>query len=769
MESNYIITSVLAIDFEAIEWDKIEQSGYFVTYTLPQTAKWDYLQNWYLSQSRYPYYMNTGAATLYVKYPSPEAVETLVYDEQAWTPKEMNVRDKRQFHALVKLLMSDYFNRREILVSNSDFYLPVYTTDKGNLKILEITLSQRQISDNLSEFVIEDGATTMVKAREVQPGDMYWAQYFMDSKDGFAVVRRLNPRRITDRHIQQGVYIKLKNKKYRTRMRHLHVGSEYQFKRCRVYPLWNFIVGLKTYFNEMGLPFVQRQLPYQKVSSLSPQELLHSKIDMHGMTVYVVDDRLRPTIQPTLEPSGFLSELTQRIQELSADQDWTPTLIPVTKAELKAGDLVLRLQDNSFKDFKPDVQEDEQGQKTELNPALLRAYGDPYKIYQKEYGDTISQSLSVNLKTASDEDEDLSDDEDDEDVEDEVNESQTEQDYMSYKLPTKRWLKVRLLNSLYQLYLKNIVSHPENAAARFPVLELMQDNIFLYADSLVYLQDGTLRFMQATNNLAALSLVQDRTGWNLLTDVLQPAMDYQYRYNKRYSEKEKMELVLKNSRFMISPDYVWQIDNSKERVLPDVPEIQQRLWAIESARSKEDFMPTYSEAELAVFEADKLRAFEEFLRRDVPDYHISFKKLTSKVYRDRFYPLLGITTSTRFKTYLAAKGLEFKSPKGGDVLPAYIGISYIPETQQYYVGDKHSMNQNYRQDKGFVLRRVEVHRSKPDLPPMLEQLKTNLFPLLEVDFIRYKRYTVYPFPFNLIEVWKKMVLKDGEADEPENE
>ena len=34
-----------------------------------------------------------------------------------------------------------------------------------------------------------------------------------------------------------------------------------------------------------------------------------------------------------------------------------------------------------------------------------------------------------------------------------------------------------------------------------------------------------------------------------------------------------------------------------------------------------------------------------------------------------------------------------------------------------------------------------------------------LFPLLEVNFVRYKRYTVYPFPFSLIRMWNYTVIR----------
>lgn len=760
-----LYVSTMIVDFESIDWGKLEQFGYFVTYKIPysEKRKWDYLQNWYLTQSKYPYYMNSGAASLYVKYPSKQDVKELVYEEQSWPWTEMDLKDKSCFHAFIKLLMSDYFNQRDALVSNGDFYLPVYTTQKGNIKVLEITMSQRKITDTLIEFVVEDSATTMIKARDVKLGNMQGAQYFVDSKDGLGVVRRLNPRKISQQHIEQGVYIKLRNKQYRTSIRHLSIGSEYQLRKCRVYHLWNFLDGMVVHFNKIGLPFVRRELSFNKTQTMSADKFLRSQINMHDMTVCLVDDRIRPRIQPNLEPSDFSADLFQRIREVKAELDWSPTFIFKDKINLNDGDLVLRLQDNGIKDFHPDIEQDSDGNEVELTPAILRNYNDPYKEFVETHGNTICQSLTINTMTAGN-DNDGEDDEKDT-TDSDTNKVMTEDVYMGYRLPGKNWLKLRLENSLYQLYLKEIIRNPDQALSRFPILKLMGKSIFVHADSLVYLDnDGSLNFMPVANNPAAIDLIREQTGWNLLDDVILAALNYCY-YPDKNKETERLQLILKNYRFMIGPDYVWLIDDSPERVLYDTTEMHRRLKAREKQRPKNDFKPRYSDAELAIFDKEKLQAYEEFLERDVPEY-ISFKDLTGKPYRERLYSSLGdIPNSRKFGKLLEIRwSTEFKSPKATDVLSAYTGISYLPETQQYYVGDKQGMDENYRQDKGFVLRRIVVLQSKPNLPPLEDQLRNGLFPLLEVNFVRYRRYTVYPFPFSLIRMWKDMVLRANRTE-----
>lgn len=736
-------------------------------YDIPysESRRWDYLHNWYLSKSQYPYYLNTGAKTLYVMYPSANEVVNLVYDGQVWRPTITVIEDEKQFPALVKLFLSAYFHQRQIYVSNDDFYLPVYLTAGGNAKVLKIRVAQQWKENEFYEFALLDRATTMVKADNIKKGNMQGAYYAIDHKDGLPVLRRLNPKKITQAHIQQGVYRHLKQKKYKTTVRYLSVGNEEALKRCRVYPLWHFTDDLVDYFNLVGIPFRLKELPYQKVNVLPSSKFAQERqIDLSALTVCVVDDRIRPQIHPELESPTFSSELMEIIQSLLPQGNGAPTLVLKTKANLQAGALVLRLQDNQASDFKVEISTDEEGNEIKLNKALLYNYSDPYKDYAEEYAYTVSQSLNINRLTETEEESFDDDEADAQPAKKKVPlEPQSEEAYLGYKKPSKTKLKIPLLNSLYQLYLKDIVRHPENARQRLEVLNRMRNNIFLYAEGLVYLEGDALVFMRTTNNSEAESLLKKRTGRDLMTDVLLPALNRKKYPDYEDIEDEDQKNILKNCRFIVHPDYVWQIDDSPERVLHNIPEIQRRLRVMSKERPKEDFRPTYKSPELAVFGEEQLQAYEYFLDEEVEEAYISFNTLTRKYGKRKegkedtgFYRLLGIKNSAKFKKYVTAKlGITFGSPKGKDVIPAYTGISYVPETQQYYVGDKYGISERYRQDKGFVFRRVVVHDGDTTPDTLFELLKLNLFPLLEVNFIRYKQYTVYPFPFKLIEIWKK--------------
>ena len=768
MKKNTLTTTTLKVDPHAIDWAAVRSQGHFVQYQIPyrESRRWDYLHNWYLSTSHYPYYLNTRANTLYVMYPSASEVIDLVYDGQVWKPTVTDIEDEKRFPALVKLFVSAYFDQRNIFVSNNDFYLLVYLTSKGNPKVLKINIAQQWKENEFYEFALLDSATTMVKADNIKKGNMQGGYYGIDYKDGLPVLRRLNPKKIRH-HIQQGVYTRLKRKKYKTTVGYLSVGSEDALKRCRVYHLWRFVSDLANYFNQVGIPFRLKELPSQRVDVLKGRKFAKQpQIDLSAQTVCVVDDRIRPEIHPELEPPAFSSRLVEKIQSLLAEANSRPTLVFKSKADLQAGDLVLRLQDNQASDFK--ITTDDDDNQIELNKALLRNYSDPYQDYAEEYAHTVSQSLNVNTLTETEE-ESFDDEEDDQEGGDqpepeETPEPQSEEAYLGYDLPGKNKLKIPVLNSLNQLYLKDIVRHPQNARQRFDVLNQMRENIFLYAEGLVYLEGDSLVFMPTTNNPEVFTLLKERTGWDLMSDVLLPALNRKKYPDYEDIEDEEKNNILKNCRFIIHPDYVWQIDDSPERVLHNIPEIQRRLRERSKERAKEDWAPTYSPAELAVFEEEKLQAYEVFLDEEVEEEYISFNTLTRKYGKRKegkeqkgFYRLLGIKNAFKFQKYVTARlGITIDSPKGGDVIPAYTGISYVSETQQYYVGDKYGMTKKYRQDKAFVFRRVVVHRGDTTPDTLLELLKLNLFPLLEVNFIRYKQYTVYPFPFKLIEIWKKI-------------
>jgi hypothetical protein len=761
MPQKTLTTTVLTVEPHAIDWESIQKQGVFVEYEIPnrKDIKWDYLHNWYLRQSTFPYYLHTPARRLYVLYPHDQAIQALTYDKQQWPWKLVPLQHETRWPPLVKLLVSAFFTQRKVLVSNNDFYLLVSHSIGGFARVLDIDFHHQWRDGRFYEFAVRDKATTLHPLRERPTHDtslMHGAHYTIDRREGLPVLRRLHPEKITQTQIMRGVYRKPKSRSYRTHIPLLDIRGEEELQRCRSYSLHWFLADLVAYFNEIGLPFHLKELPFQKVSK-SSATFKQPQLSLQGNTVALVDDRLRPHVFPESEPSQFADKLIQRIQETLADQEWAPTLVVTEKTDLQPNDLVLRLQDNLHKDFvRPD------GDSDDGESGVLAAYIDPYLQFHREFGDTISQSLNINTNAQA---QNLAPDDEEEDDEDmaiietdpETTTTGSAAEYLSYKLPPNdKQFKLRVLNSMNQLCLKLMARYPHNARQRFPILDRLNDNMFLYQDVLVYRDGDALIFMKTSGNTEAARVIQERTGWDIIQDILLPAQQRNDYNRVEQLDAERIDTLLKQGRFIVSPRAVWQIEDCAERVLYNIAEIRQRLRARTIEYPKQVFYPQYTPDELRIFDRQRLEAFAAFLDTTVRESVLSYNQLVQQYKDEGLYTSLGIKNSTKLQAYLRTNQLPLASVKGADVVPAYTGISYLPDTQQYYVGDKYGLDSSYQQERGFVLRRVIVHRERGRQEPLEEQLRKHLFPLLEVNFVRYQQYTVYPFPFKLIEIWNEI-------------
>jgi hypothetical protein len=580
------------------------------------------------------------------------------------------------------------------------------------------------------------------------------ARYAVDRREGLLVLRRLRP---DQEHERKSYYLpKTRKTGFRTSVPLLDLRNLETLQRSRSSVLHWFLTDFVAYLQELGLPFQLKTPPFQKVSK-SADTFKRPQVSLQESMVALVDDRLRPHVFPEAEPDDFANLLVQRVQDIVADNEWTPTLVPTAKSDLRPGDLVLRLQDNLQDDFHRPEETDE-----DAATGVLAAYDDPYKQFQQDYGDTINQSLNVNTNALDDTPEaDTVGDEEREEDEDETNvtgaDNSTAMDsatFLSYKLPTRKWLELRLLNSLNQLCLKLMVRQPAEACLRFPILERLHDNIFLYQNAMVYRDGDALVFMDVLNNRDAERVIQERTDQHIIGDILLPAQKREDQDKNEKPDYDRMNKLLEKSRFIVSSHFVWQIEDCQERVLYDIPEIKRRMAAKDEPHPKQDFYPTYSPEELDKFGQETLEAFAAFLDTTVHEAALSYNQLVQTYKNQGLYALPGMQGPQKLVQYLQLKGILLGSKKGVDVIPAYNGISYLPETRQYHVGDKYGLKQ--QQERGFVLRRVIQHRPKERDDTLLEeQLREHLFPLLEVNFVRYQQYTVYPFPFKLIEMWRE--------------
>jgi len=96
----------------------------------------------------------------------------------------------------------------------------------------------------------------------------------------------------------------------------------------------------------------------------------------------------------------------------------------------------------------------------------------------------------------------------------------------------------------------------------------------------------------------------------------------------------------------------------------------------------------------------------------------------------------------------------FPSDKGSDVQAVYQGIWY-DEENAYLVGSRMSMKRG--ETRAHLIRRYDVHlgADRFDIRPLLAAAS--------VQFVRHNQYTVYPYPFHLIDLYVENVLRYAQS------
>ncbi|MCL5123453.1 MAG: hypothetical protein M1511_02930 [Deltaproteobacteria bacterium] len=748
VEKRQVRTTNLIVNWENINWDLFKNRGYLVRYDIPRQQKKDReyysrMHNWYKEQSDFPCYLHTYGPYLYVMYPSSNDVIELQLNGFPLAFAEVDLRDKDIFHAIVKVLLSDYFYNHERFVSNAYFFLRSSSADKSFITGLRIKINQNWRKPE--EFAVSDEATRM---RKLQPSEMVDDRFRRKNilygriyQDGLVFFKQLRHSRIDQRQKNDGIYVEYRDQKHRASITYHSVRSLEALEESRSYLLSHFLANLINHFREYGLSFHQKPLEMQLVPTIHGDKMRSPQLPLSSKPIFIVDDRWK-----NRESQDSFAEEFSKDANLILCND-LPIFSVRNRSEIQDGDLVLRLQDYDEDDFSPEN-------------GLLAGSSDPKNDFYKEFPKVVKQSLNVNPNT-------------------EVrrresgrsNKSQWDTNrYFSYSGPDpkEKELALKLEVCHNQLVLKDIVMYPNNASDRLPQVTMMSGKIFMFGGDLAYFDGNHLHFMTIKNNLNEASiLVGDLTGKDLLEQVLIPSVNYSA--PNPVIEPEAIDKALKG-RFMVSKDYVWEIRENDGRMLYEDLEIRDRFEKLEEEIPTKLFYPRFPLEGNEPFNEDQLRQYASFLDRYVSEAFISYsdlKKYYGKHLKDRdgsiliknggFYPLLGIVNDTKFRNYLdKSLGLKFESVRDQTVIPVYQGIWYEPETQQYLVGSKDG--RNFDQERGFVLRQIICHEGEVDKYRLFEVLRLDFFPMLEVNFIRFRNYTVYPFPFKLIDIWRDVTI-----------
>lgn len=738
--SRAVRTTILTIDRATIDWERLRRSCHIVRYEMPDKRKEDKhyfsrMHNWYRQESDYPCYLHTYGPHLYVKYGNPAEVTALSYEGRPLHHSIVNLQGETMLPWILKLFVADFFQIDGRFVSNADFFLWA-TADKDFVTGLKIQLTHNWQED---EFVISDQAKRLRKLRSSdfdginewkRKNRVYYGRFY---KEGMTIFKQLKPDQLTRAQLKEGIYELFEGSRTNRASLTFHsTKSLHTLRQTRSYLLNQFIERFIAYLNRLGLPFRQKQLQMQPVHTTSTTQMKERQLPLETKPIFIVDDR----INAIRKPDDFATRFCDVAN--AATPDYEALFKVKTEAELQPGDWVLRIQDYDGDEFDPET-------------GTLKNWQDTKAAFYGQHPAVVKQTMNVNGNSRQRQ----------KDAQRQKSRTWTTDDYLEYPLPTTKDIRTQLEVCRNQLLLKDAIMFPENVCPRLPQVDKLTGMIFMYREALFYFDGGDLHFMPVVNNMkAASAFIQIHTGWDLMDDILTPSAEqYYFDYTKRSTAIEDTT----KRPFIISRDFVWEIGEGNGRVLNEDAIIQKRLESLEQPRPLKQFYPP--QLDNPSFDAAQLQAYAEFLDREVRQATISYLDLKTQygkhikdergtilVENGGFFSLLGIPNAQKFREYLKEWiGLPLESVREGILFPVYKGIWYAPNTNHYVAGVKDTTTVD--QERGHTLRRIMVHQGNREPDKLHDQLAQSFFPLLEVNFIRYRNYTVVPFPFRMIEMW----------------
>lgn len=531
--------------------------------------------------------------------------------------------------------------------------------------------------------------------------------------------------------------------------------------------LADFIQDFTAFLAQYGIVCRTKERQFSRfVPPKQPVQVLLSLLN----TVAVYDNRLNRThtLQDYLRLFGkFIPDV--RFVELTDFSQWNKRA-------------VLVLQDYNKEDF-------EEGKP-------LEGRTDPYSSLYRATPYIPKQSLNVNVTENEEDEEEDDDDEDTDDIEDVDDVADTENgeaaDYLLYTLPgpDDKAFNRNLQVALTQLYLKEVICLERSVQQWLPLAPT--DFLFLrkaryiaghdaYVTALLFEHDA-LRFLDLRDPDQKDQLrkvcAQFGVDWENMEDQLLR------KYWKREDGEKDQELS--HYDIIIGPGLFVELEDAEERILYDYTEIVRRQEAMKTNLPVEDFklLSYYDVVRPMSFLSRKdvqdrlllqddaqprsdtetesltlyrqLEEFDAFLD-EVQQSHatISFRHLFDGEFMKHIARIFhlrpdkkGKYSRRRLKGYYQKRGW-FLSDKAKDV-QMYEGIWYDDE-RCYTVGSAQPMNQ--QQPRAHLIRRFDVYQGADsfDIEPFLLSMG--------VQFVRRNQYTVYPYPFHLIDLYVENVLR----------
>ncbi|MBI5666483.1 MAG: hypothetical protein HZC41_00625 [Chloroflexi bacterium] len=633
-----------------------------------------------------------------------------------------------ELHMALKLLLTDYFHGgwNKAFIGQGKKYIYV-SGFNGFHKCLEVQLNGHRDNKNQKEaqwFQITGHArqfrNLLPDERFDEVSRKYKEFYTPVIQHGQTTLAQLLPDTTIDKDRVLKPYIDEDHPAKLPYHNHTHLDQG------RGKLLYDFHQGFIQYLSQYGLEASSQTRMFQRF----PSRYKNQTLPVNDMGTIAVLDLCFDTENIAQERPEFWATLHRLYPNYQA----------ITEEDLSEEDYqtpVLILQNYGKKDF-------EAG-------GVYEGQVDPKPSIYREYPHVPKQTLDIRpkiLKPQAD---------DDKDTEDEA---------------APEALALRLQVSLNELYLKYLLLNNLPVAGRLPgygeawarrkisPAESEQSPLEAYAFLRKQTYDGVpreilLAYDQQNECLALYDVGSDPEARNAVLQTLDLDWSVIHRQllKRRFAWDEDKQNAkegkeLKRYDLIFSPGLAIEIEDINESVFYDYDRIAERQRQNQQLRPITRFQLPYDDS---IFTPEQCEAFNTFLLREVKEDTITYR-LLKKMYGEQIIQILDLRDKNgnpRFQELTKAyqrMGL-LASLKAADLLVTSQGI-WFDDEGRYVIGNPDAINK--KQAVAHKIRQLTRVRGEKEIDVSL------MMSLMAVDFVRNKRFTVYPYQFKLIDLYAEM-------------
>jgi hypothetical protein len=708
-------TTTLILDFKQSNLvETVQIWEYDLPKSMPIKGNENYAQIhiWAKNQTDNPYYLHTPTLKLYIVY-SGKQVEDIFYTNEILVKRQIPHFQNNDINpCLIKALLAHYVHETQRFVSNYNFYLFVksYNSQRGNhyADVLEINPKipiQKDIQNNdtgLFELLLDDSATRLKRTEFKNRNKSQVPFDYIELPNGQLAFNQLKTKGVAEDKL---IYEKNTSDEYKTKVTFHSIKSVEDYEKSRNNQLAVFTNGFLEHLQNLGISVSQKTL-YLEQKELTLGK--NSKLPLSDFKVSVFDKRF-------VKKDDF-----QEILNVLNDTSYEVKFYSSSENEAFKEDNILILMDYSTGDC--------------TNDGVLRSKidQDGYKVV-KNAGFLNSQGFCININTFN-----------------KTKIESSEEEFLTYEFKDEKkaiflsQIERNLEICLQQLFLKSLIHQQNTISKNLPNADIIAQSVFIHCytkdnerfKQICFVEDNLLRF----ENLYSPKSLQILNSFGIEGDTMEDVMFNFLSLRKGYDKYNWSKIDKNEIRFILNPNGIIEIMEIPEKTLYS-SEVRNVLVDRETVRPRKEFE---LEHENSVFSDEQITAFNNYLKKNVEN-EISFEKLLQSgkngTHREEICNILGIKNETKLRDEL-----KYKGKKAGFFATSQ-GIWFDKKSSQYFVGSN-SNYQDYTQEKGFQMRKIITLRGEFDAE--------SFFPLLSVDFVKYRSFTVNPYVFNLIKMYNTM-------------